>query len=70
MENNSCFHMQVLKAHLDSGDVKKCQAYLEEMEADLNEIDAVVKNENVLADAILNSKLSLAKSKNIPLVKK
>ena len=60
-------HMQVLKAHLDSGDMKKCQSYLEEMEADLNEIDAVVKNENVMADAILNSKLSLAKSKNIKL---
>lgn len=60
-------HMQILKIHLDNGDLEKCMSYLHEMDADLNEIVYVVKDGNMMADAILNSKLSLARTKEIRL---
>ena len=33
---------------------------------DLNTVDLAVKTGNAMADAIINSKISLAKSRNIP----
>ena len=36
------------------------------MDTDLNTVDTVVKTGNAMADAILNSKTSLAQSKGIP----
>lgn len=60
-------HMQILKAYLEKGEVDKCSEYLLEMDQDLNDIDQMVKTGNTLADAILNSKLSLARTKEIQL---
>ncbi len=39
--------------------------YLDGLELDLNTVDTVIKTGNAMADAILNSKISLARSKNI-----
>ena len=36
------------------------------MDTDLNTVDLAVKTGNAMADAIINSKISLAKSRNIP----
>ena len=41
------------------------RAYLDELDTDLNTVDTVVKTGNAMADAILNSKISLAKSRGI-----
>lgn len=60
-------HMQVLKVYLENGEIEKCRSYLLQMDKDLNDIDQVVKTGNVMADAILNSKLSLARTKDIKL---
>ena len=38
---------------------------MDELDTDLNTVDTVVKTGNAMADAILNSKISLAKSKGI-----
>ena len=59
-------HIQVMKAHAANGDLNAIKAYLDELDTDLNTVDTVVKTGNSMADAILNSKISLAKSKNIP----
>lgn len=59
-------HIQVMKAALSLGNLKKLEAYLGELTDDLNTVDTVIKTGNVMADAILNSKLSLFKAKNIP----
>ena len=40
--------------------------YLDELDTDLNTVDTVIKTGNPMADAILNSKISLAKSRGIP----
>ena len=39
--------------------------YLDELDHDLNTLDLVVKTGNAMADAILNSKISLARAKDI-----
>ena len=59
-------HIQVLKAFAAKGDMDAIRAYLDELDTDLNTVDTVVKTGNAMADAILNSKISLAKSRDIP----
>lgn len=58
-------HIQMMKALLLSGELDKLETYLDELDTDLNTIDTVVKTGNAMADAILNSKISLAYSKDI-----
>ena len=59
-------HIQVMKALAAQGDLAGIQAYLDELDTDLNTVDTVIKTGNAMADAILNSKISLAKSRHIP----
>ena len=54
--------MKVLAA---GGDMDAIKSYLDKLETDLNTVDTVVKTGNAMADAILNSKISLAKAKGI-----
>ena len=58
-------HIQVMKALAANGDLAGIQAYLDELDTDLNTVDTVIKTGNAMADAILNSKISLAKSRHI-----
>ena len=58
-------HIQLMKVLAANGDLDGLKAYLNELETDLNTVDTVVKTGNAMADAILNSKISLAKSKKI-----
>ena len=59
-------HIQVMKALAAIGDLDGLKAYLDELDTDLNTVDTVIKTGNAMADAILNSKISLARSRNIP----
>ena len=46
---------------------EKLENYQRELlDTDLNTVDTVVKTGNAMADAILNSKISLAKARDIP----
>lgn len=56
-------HIQTLLAL--SGDEAKTREYLLKLNEDLTQVDTVLKTGNVMVDAILNSKLSLIKSKGI-----
>ena len=58
-------HIQTMKVLAASGDMEGIKAYLDELDTDLNSVDTVVKTGNPMADAILNSKISLARSKCI-----
>jgi len=58
-------HIQVLKAHLSFGEVGKIEDYLDGLESDLNKVDSIFRTGNVMIDAILTAKLSLAKAKGI-----
>lgn len=58
-------HIQTMKVLAANGDMEGIKAYLDELDTDLNSVDTVVKTGNPMADAILNSKISLARSKCI-----
>lgn len=58
-------HIGVLKAYAAKGDMDAIKNYLDELDVDLNTVDTVIKTGNPMADAILNSKISLARSKEI-----
>ena len=58
-------HIQTMKALAANGDWDGVKAYLDELDTHLNTVDTVIKTGNAMADAILNSKISLAKSRNI-----
>ncbi len=58
-------HIQVMKAYAAQGNWTAVQTYLDELETDLATVDTVMKTGNPMADAILNSKISLARSKGI-----
>lgn len=56
-------HIQTLLALC--GDEERTKEYLLKLNDDLTTVDTVIKTGNVMADAILNSKISLMKSKGI-----
>lgn len=58
-------HIQTMKAYAAAGDLDAIRAYLDALDTDLNTVDTVVKTGNAMADAILNSKISLANAKKI-----
>ena len=58
-------HLQSLKAYLSKNQIEEAKIYLNALEQDLVCVDSLVKSGNVMMDAILNSKLSIAKEKNI-----
>ena len=58
-------HIQTMKAYRSLGEDNKIDGYLNSLESDLTSVDTLIKSGNIMVDAILNSKLSLAKSQNI-----
>lgn len=59
-------HIQTMKVLASSGDLEGIRSYLDRLDTDLGTVDLAVKTGNAMADAILNSKISLAKSRDIP----
>ena len=59
-------HIQTMKVLASSGDLEGIRNYLDQLDTDLGTVDLAVKTGNAMADAILNSKISLAKSRDIP----
>ena len=59
-------HIQTMKAYAAQGDLEAIRSYLDLLDTGLNTVDTVVKTGNAMADAILNSKISLAKARDIP----
>lgn len=58
-------HIQTMKAYLALEQLDEMHRYLGMLDADLTDVDTVLKSGNVMADAILNSKLSLARVRKI-----
>ena len=58
-------HIQAMKVLLAQNNLEGLQEYLDQLDTDLNTVDTVIKTGNSMADAILNSKISLAKAKKI-----
>ncbi len=60
-------HIQNMKIQLAEKNYDKLDSYLSELAEDLNTVDTVIKTGNVMADAILNSKLQSAEKLNVAL---
>lgn len=60
-------HIQNMKIQLSEGNYEKLSDYLDELANDLDTVDTVIKTGNVMADAILNSKLNIAEKMNVRL---
>ena len=58
-------HIQAMKIHAANGDYEEIVKYLDMLDDDLTNIETVIRTGNKMADAILNSKLSLAAEKQI-----
>ena len=58
-------HMQVLRVYVENRQWQECVDYISQMDQDLGQVDHVIKTGNIMADAIVNSKVSLAKTKGI-----
>ncbi len=61
-------HIQAMKAYAAAGNLDAISRYLDELDEDLTTVDTVIKTGNPFTDAILNSKISLAGSKNIRVI--
>ena len=61
-------HIQTMKAYAAAEDWEAIRHYLDLLDEDLTTVDTVVKTGNPMADAILNSKISLARSKEIQVI--
>lgn len=61
-------HIQTMKAYAANGDLEAIKNYLDLLDEDLTTVDTVIKTGNPMTDAILNSKISLAKAKEIEVV--
>ncbi|MGN0634055.1 MAG: sensor histidine kinase [Oscillospiraceae bacterium] len=60
-------HINNMKIQLSEGNYDKLSGYLNELADDLDTVDTVIKTGNVMADAILNSKLGVAQKLNVRL---
>lgn len=58
-------HIQTMKAYLELGKYEDMKRYLNDLDKDLSSIDTVIKTGNIMVDAILNTKLSLAVNQGI-----
>lgn len=58
-------HAQTMRAYLDLKQYGELDRYLQTLSGSFEQVDEVIRTGNVMADAIINSKLSLAKSKGL-----
>lgn len=58
-------HIQVLKAHMEFARYEEAKQYLTMLNDDLSTVDTVIKTGNVMVDAILNSKLTMIREREI-----
>lgn len=58
-------HIQTMKVHMANGEYGEVAGYLDMLDDDLTNVETVIKTGNRMADAILNSKLSLASQQQI-----
>lgn len=58
-------HIQAMKVHAANREYEEIDKYLDMLDDDLTNVETVIKTGNRMADAILNSKLSLAAQKDI-----
>ena len=61
-------HIQAMKSHAANNDLDAIIRYLDSLDSELGAIEMTIKTGNRMADAILNSKISLAGAKGITVI--
>ena len=61
-------HIQTMKSYAAAENLDAIREYLDALDTDLRTVDTVIKTGNRMTDAILNSKISLARSKEIEVI--
>lgn len=59
-------HIQAMQASMALGNYEEVNEYLRQLNADLTNVDTVIKTGRVMVDAILNGKISFAVQNKIP----
>ncbi|MDD6794411.1 MAG: GHKL domain-containing protein [Clostridiaceae bacterium] len=60
-------HLQVIKAHISLNNLAELDSYVDKLIGNFNNLDFLIKTGNITTDAILNSKISLARGNKIKL---
>lgn len=58
-------HVQTMQAYLEMGELERLRRYLCDLAEDFDTVDTVLKTGNIMLDAILNSKISILRNKDI-----
>lgn len=58
-------HIQTMKAYLTLSQIEELEEYLRHLDEELTKVDSYIKSGNLLVDAILNSKFSIAETSDI-----
>lgn len=58
-------HLQTLKGQLESGEIRRALAYVQQLDHELMHVDTLLKTGNVSLDAILSAKIAQAKKEQI-----
>ena len=58
-------HIQIMKAYVQMGQLEQLKDYFDSLEQNLEEVNQLVKTDNLMVDAILNGKVSLMKKHKI-----
>jgi len=61
-------HISVLKSYAEDGEIDRLINYLGDLDEDLSKTDRRLKTGNKMTDAILNSKVSLAREKRVKVI--
>jgi len=61
-------HISVLKSYAQDGEIDRVINYLDELDEDLSKTEKRLKTGNKMTDAILNSKISLAREKQVKVI--
>jgi len=58
-------HLQTMQAYLEMGEIEQLGRYMRELAEDYNQVDIALKTGNAMLDAVLNSKISMLRAKDI-----
>lgn len=61
-------HLQVMKSFAAASDLESILSYLDELDEELSSLESPIKTGNKITDAIMSSKISLARSQNIEVI--
>lgn len=60
-------HLQGMSAFIETEQLDELQAYIEQLNNELNQVDSIIRTGNTMIDALVNTKLSIAHERGVEL---